>query len=182
MTRALDLYADGALVPGGTRVDEVDHLWASQYHWHLMNGYAARSQRRGAEGKPVRIFLHREIMGLKHGYGGVLIDHINNDPLDCRRANLRYVTHAGNCRNRRSYDGSTSKYSGVHWFTPKGQWRAAVMFDGKRTLVGYFDDEDEAGMAVAAFRKSHAPREGTAVRPRPLHSEGITLYPSLIQE
>jgi hypothetical protein len=138
-----------------TVVDSADYLWASQFNWATTFGqkYATRSQRRGHDNKPRRIFLHREILGLKHGYRDLMVDHIDGDPLNNRRSNLRIATAAQNCQNRRSQAGSSSRYRGVSWYSSKGCWRVAIMVDGVRTLVGYFDDddEDEAGRAAEAF-------------------------------
>jgi hypothetical protein len=167
----LPVYEKGEIV-SHVEVDSVDHLWAKEFRWHLANGYAARGQRRGADRKPYRIFMHREIMGMKLAPRDELVDHIDRDPMNNRRSNLRRVTYAENCQNRSSYEGSTSKYSGVSWFTPKSMWRVQIMFYGKRTLVGYFHDEDEAGQAAEAFRKSQSPGAGTAETPGPGYSEG----------
>ncbi len=46
-------------------------------------------------GRPVTLYLHREIAGLTPG-DGLEVDHINNDRLDNRRSNLRVLTHAQN--------------------------------------------------------------------------------------
>jgi hypothetical protein len=182
MTRALDLYADGALVPGGTQIDEVDHLWASQYRWHLHNGYAARSQRRGAANRPMRIFLHREILGLKHGYQDKVVDHVNGDPLDNRRDNLRVGDYAMNAQNRAKTRGR-SKHMGVSWYSAKGCWRVQIMLAGRRVLVGYFEDEQEAARAAEAYYAEHSPyrRQGdaTASGPRVDHSVAADHDPSL---
>jgi hypothetical protein len=140
-----------------TTVDEIDWLWAQSYNWKFVNGYAARNQRRGQERKLTRMWLHREILGLKHGGKGKFVDHINGDPLDNRRSNLRVVTHAQNSQNRKSQVGSTSKYCGVSWNRFEGKWRVAIMVNGHRILVGHFRTEEEAGQAAAEFRLQHAP-------------------------
>lgn len=110
------------------------------------------------------MYLHREIMGLKHAPPSEgLVDHINGDPLDNRRENLRIVTYAQNAHNRKDREGGTSRYRGVSWWADKrrphlpGKWRAAVMVNGKLNFLGFFDDEDEAGRVTAAFYAEHMP-------------------------
>jgi hypothetical protein len=157
----IPVYAKGEIA-GWALVDSVDNLWASQYRWHLSEGYAARGQRKGGpKNKPVRIFMHREILGLKHGYPGMVGDHLNGVRLDNRRTNLRVVTMRENGQNKPSYKGSSSKYRGVHWYTSMGVWRVAIMVDGHRTVVGYFHNEHEAGEAAAAFYREHMPNART---------------------
>lgn len=162
-----------------TVVDSADYLWACEYKWAPAWGgepkYAARSQRRGEERKPIRILLHREIMGLKHGYRDLQVDHIDGDPLNNRRSNLRVVTQAQNCQNRKSYAGSSSRHRGVHWYSSMQCWRVAIMVDGARTIVGYYNDEDEAGRAAEAFYAENMPywsprTSATASGPRAGHS------------
>lgn len=150
--------------PGGgltyTDVDEADHLWACQYRWRLTRaGYVTRSQRRGKDNKPLHMFLHREILGLKHGYKGQIVDHIDGDPLNNLRDNLRIATHSENAHNRKGQKigKGTSQYRGVSWFTSKGMWRVAVSVNGTRTLVGYYDDELEAAWAAYDFYAEHVP-------------------------
>lgn len=43
----------------------------------------------------------------------------------------------------------TSEYAGVHWNTSRGKWLAVYEKDGKKHIVGQFNDEDEAGVAMA---------------------------------
>ncbi|GAH21431.1 unnamed protein product, partial [marine sediment metagenome] len=52
---------------------------------------AVRGIRRG--GKNIQIPMHRQILGLKPG-DGKIVDHINRNPLDNRRVNLRIVSQA----------------------------------------------------------------------------------------
>lgn len=44
-----------------------------------------------------KVYLHRLIMGSPVGY---VVDHINNQTLDCRRENLRVVSFKENMANR----------------------------------------------------------------------------------
>lgn len=46
------------------------------------------------------IYLHHMLMGEKPRSGGLVVDHVNHDTLDNRRANLRAVTQRENCANR----------------------------------------------------------------------------------
>jgi hypothetical protein len=157
----IPVYSKGE-VAAYALVDTVDWLWARQYRWHLSEGYAARSRRQGGpKGKPIRIFMHREVLGLKHGYKGKIADHINGVRLDNRRTNLRVVTMLENGQNKPSFKGSTSKYRGVSWWTPYSKWRVQVMVAGHRTFLGAFEDEDEAGRVAAEFYAKHVPHART---------------------
>ena len=79
---------------------------------------------------------------------GMVIDHINNNPLDNRIANLRIVTPQQNAWNRKKRrTRSTSKYKGVSWSKNDGKWRALIMLDNKKISLGNFDDEKQAGRA-----------------------------------
>ena len=160
----IPVFRRGNEVADWAIVDEDTYLWARQYRWRMDGmGYAMRSHRlahaplnRHGQRPAVRIAMHRDLKNL--GYGDKrVVDHINGDKLDNRLANLRVLTLAENGQNKPSYKDSTSKHRGVHWYPPRDQWRVAVMVDGIRTVVGYFDDEDEAGAAAEAFYRANAP-------------------------
>lgn len=63
-------------------------IWKPHHGKFYVNGYVGRN-------KYIRLqnFLMKPPLGL-------FVDHINRDPLDNRRSNLRIVTHAENCKNR----------------------------------------------------------------------------------
>ncbi len=96
------------------------------------------------------VFLHRVILDL--GRGGPQVDHINRNPLDNRRANLRVCSHAENHQNIPPQPGSRSRFRGVWWENGPGKWRASVNVGGKRHHCGFYDDEAAAGEAARAGR------------------------------
>jgi hypothetical protein len=75
-----------------------------------------------------------------------IIDHINGNPLDNRRVNLRICTPAENARNRRAQRGSHAGYKGVHWHNV-GKWRAVIWANGVRHDLGVFGSREEAASA-----------------------------------
>lgn len=102
------------------------------------------------------VYLHRTILGLKKGDRRVS-DHINGDPLDNRRVNLRACTQAENLQNFHGGLGRHSQTLGVSFRKDRGRWRAYGRRDGQFVHLGYFDTEDEAAEVAEAFRAKHMP-------------------------
>lgn len=126
---------------------EDEHL--SAFRWRLTtSGYAVR----GVE----TIAMHRQILGLVDVDWTRVADHINGNPLDNRRSNLRIVTQAQNTHNRVPLGGS-SRHMGVCWNGQKNRWRARVTIAGRVYRLGDFIDEAEAAAAVRTFRATHMP-------------------------
>jgi len=73
------------------------------------------------------IHLHREILKryqsvpdfVKHEPRQMVVDHIDRDPLNNSRANLRLVTISENCRNRSLSKTSYPKYRGIGMYFNK---------------------------------------------------------------
>ena len=85
----------------------------------------------------------------------VEVDHINRDPLDNRRSNLRVLPRGTNSQNMSPHSDSVSQYRGVAWDKRRGKWKATTTIAGRLKHVGYFDDEAEAGAAARAYRLEH---------------------------
>lgn len=121
-------------------VDDEDFEQISLYTWYLSEkGYAVA--------KPARrtIRMHRIIAKTPKGK---LTDHVNHDKLDNRRVNLRICNRQQNQQNRRKQEKPTSSiYKGVTWYKPYRKWAAKIDVHGKRTYIGYFDNERHAAMA-----------------------------------
>ena len=74
----------------------------------------------------------------------MVIDHINNDSSDNRLENLQIVSQRINTFKDKH---GTSKYIGVYWNKSRNKWRAMIHINGKKTHIGYFDEEEEAAKA-----------------------------------
>ena len=90
------------------------------------------------------IRLHRYIMNY---IGNNIVDHINNNPLDNRKCNLRIVTSKQNNMNKTSSQNSSSKYIGVCWDKYKNKWATSITVNNKKKFLGRFKDEKEAAKA-----------------------------------
>lgn len=90
--------------------------------------------------------LHRLIMcPPRH----LVVDHINGDGLDNRRANLRICTQQQNLWNGRSHTDSAVRYRGVSISPdrPNRKWRAQICHDYRVMLIGRYDTAEEAARA-----------------------------------
>jgi hypothetical protein len=86
--------------------------------------------------------LHRIIMNPPKG---MHVDHINGDPLDNRRSNLRIVTRSQNLLNRRKEPHSKSGYRIV--FTSRNEkWRIQLKIKQKYYLCGNYRSRHVAGI------------------------------------
>lgn len=121
-------------------IDDEDFERIARYKWSFDGQYAQRI----ADGKHVR--LHRVIVDAPSG-GGLEVDHINRDKLDCRKINLRITTRSSNAQNRPKGKGS-SRYFGVSRNNQRGKrWYASIRFDGRSRSLGKYDSEEEAARA-----------------------------------
>jgi len=119
-------------------VDAGDFEEINQYRWYAYNGYAVRN-----EGNR-RVYMHRQIMQPPQG---MLVDHINHNPYDNTRVNLRNVTPRENLCNTRKRVRGTSIYKGVHQDKGSTKWHARIIFMGARAGVYGFTEEAEAARA-----------------------------------
>ena len=90
--------------------------------------------------------LHRYLLNPP---SGKFIDHINGNPLDNRRCNLRICSPVDNARNTSSSKNSKCGVLGVS-LTPSGRYRARIMVNRKEIRLGNFKTLEEA----IAARKS----------------------------
>ena len=90
-------------------------------------------------------YLHRLILGLDK-YSPLFVYHIDRNPLNNQRNNLRIATNSQNMANTgkiRNGKGYTSKYKGVCKVNKsKDIWACYIYIHGKSYYIGSSDDEE----------------------------------------
>jgi hypothetical protein len=123
-------------------VDPDDYQKLSSYDWLLLwrkSDYYAATVDKG-----LIVYMHRFIMNAPKGQ---IVDHRNHEPLDNRKANLRFAEYWQNCCNKRILKKGTSKYRGVSIAKNSKKWRAVIYYNGIRKDLGLFENEQDAARA-----------------------------------
>lgn len=142
-------------------LDDFDmyRLFHLGYTWHVHgNTEALPYVGTSIEGKKTQ--LHRYILNAPED---VLVDHINGNPLDNRKKNLRLVDHKGNAQNRtRLSSHNTSGYRGV-WYDEKSEmWKVSIGIDNKQLDFGSYADINIANYVAMMARKNLMPHSKEA--------------------
>lgn len=111
-------------------LDDLDKI--KDLKWHLNHGYA-RNNKIGS--------LHRLVMDCPDD---MVIDHINHNPLDNRKSNLRICTQQQNLMNLSKKSNNTSGTTGVSWSKVKNKWMSIIVINGKTIFLGYFNNKEDA--------------------------------------
>lgn len=121
-------------------IDDEDYPLVAGYKWRLnQDGYAVSHE---GTISPKTIFMHRLVNKTPPGE---ITDHIDQDRLNNRRANLRTASKALNSFNSKIHSRNRSGYRGVSWHA--GKWRACIVVGGRQESLGRFDDPAEASRA-----------------------------------
>ena len=73
---------------------------------------------------------------------GLVVDHIDNNPLNNRVDNLQLITNRENLSKDKS--GGSSKYVGVSWCKTASKWKSRTQHLGQRYHLGFYTIEEEA--------------------------------------
>lgn len=127
--------------------DAADYEVLSKFSWCISKtGYPVAN----INGKTVK--LHRYLLGVKDV--SVIIDHINGDPLDNRRQNLRVCTNSENTRNCKVAKNNTSGYTGIRKIAKSGRYNVRITFNRQEIHIGNFENiEDAIEARIAAEKK-----------------------------
>lgn len=136
-----------------TLVSDEDFEWLSTIKWNaeFKSDYAdgGKFMARGSlKGKSV--YVHRLVMAevmkrplLRTEW----VDHIDGEPLNNQRENLRIVTPSQSSRNRKIKCANATGYMGVRFHRGPVMWSAVIKIDGKRHKLGMFDTRIQASEA-----------------------------------
>jgi len=139
----IKLYDRRGNETGEAIVDGEDYEKINGKKWHrCTNGYVAYIDGRKW------ISLHSVILETSEDE---VIDHINRDGLDCRKANLRVCAHHQNCWNQGLRKNNVSGAKGVCWYKQTKRWVVRIRHKNKRVHLGYFKNKADA---VEAYNKA----------------------------
>jgi hypothetical protein len=135
-------------------VDDADADSVLRYKWYAhevcrhgrIKVYAATRARAGSEYPTNKfVYLHRHLLGVTDRL--VQVDHINGNPLDNTRANLRLASPSHNSCNRALQSTNTSGYKGVYWHKPRSKWKSNIAVGRERIALGSYDCKHAAAEA-----------------------------------
>lgn len=129
-------------------IDEEDVAEVCCRAWMLKHNPSGRGAPHVYE-KRSGVALASIILGTPSG----IVDHVNRDPLDNRRSNLRIATPSQNQANRTkdfARKGLTSQYKGVCWHRKDRKWHARIYQNNKAIHLGAFFNETDAARAYDA--------------------------------
>jgi hypothetical protein len=124
-------------------VDDENYVDLIQFKWYAHRGlhtfYAARYDSNGK-----LEYMHRRILKVRRGE---IVDHANQNGLDCQLNNIRKCTSSQNHMNLTKRRDGSSKYKGVCWSKCANKWQAHIQVDGKQIHLGLFEDDVLAARA-----------------------------------
>lgn len=146
-------------------LEDLDKLKKLNLSWHVREMYNTKNKyaictiylgKVDGKFKNTTIYLHQFVLGIKDRSMGV-VDHINpKETLDNRKNNLRLTKQIYNTKNRKSKNSNNSSgYRNVSWLDGYKKWCVQLQIDGKNTLLGKFDEADEAGQFAKKMRQKY---------------------------
>jgi AP2 domain. len=118
--------------------DKCDLDLIKKHRWYMSHGYAACR----ISGKNIRL-THLIMIPPTNMY----VDHINHNPRDNRRENLRGASYVDNQRNMSLPKHNSSGYKGVGYRKDRCRYRAYISIQNKTKHIGYYDTAVEAARA-----------------------------------
>ncbi len=122
-------------------VDEEDYQTVARFRWYINPGGYVFMHRLEAVGQ-LSSFMHRLILKPEKGR---IVDHVDGNPLNNTRVNLRICNSHENMRNTRLRTNNVSGYKGV--YQEKGLWISQINKYGKTTRIGKHQTKEEAARA-----------------------------------
>jgi hypothetical protein len=125
-------------------IDLTDKTWSSCIP-KKRKVYAGRDE------NGIRVYLHHVIFERTIGRKlnkGETVDHVDVNPLNNKRDNLRLASKGQQQYNTSRRSDNASGFKGVHYRAGSSKpWRAEITKDRKRYILGYFLTPEEAHRA-----------------------------------
>lgn len=156
MTNHVDMQ-----MTGGTQfVVSVEDADLAEYRWKpLRRNYPYPSRNVWDDQRKCHtVILHRLVMERVLGReltNKEFVDHINGNPLDNRRENLRVVSLLENARNKAVSRSNKAGLKGVCFHKRQKKWIAQILVNGKHIWLGTFDDPIAAHSAYIEAAEHH---------------------------
>lgn len=129
-----------------------------QENWYICttNGLRAWTFIINAPGDYTYVLLYRFILDVPKE---LTVDHINNDPMDNRRCNLRVLTQAENNQNwDKLRSNNTSGVRGVYYVANRDNYTVRIRIpEGPYKSFGYFNTLEEATDVANKMYKKYQP-------------------------
>ena len=134
-------YVEGLLKNTDKRfvIDLEDYDKIKNYTWILDDSGYVRTTVTEENGKSTTYGIHNIITGIKYH-----IDHIDRNPLNNRKNNLRWATLSQNAHNKNLLKSNTSGVTGVYYDNKKGLWKATIIIKKKKKYLGSSKNKDTA--------------------------------------
>lgn len=137
-------------------VDDIDYNKLKDYPWCLVwknksNTVAYVSTRVSRK----KTKMHHLILKKKDGY---VVDHLDKNPLNNQRFNLRHLTISQNNLNRRIPINNTTGYTGIVYRAKTNRWLVNIGFNNRRIHIGSYLSFEEAKRARIDAEEKYFPR------------------------
>lgn len=126
-------------------VDDEDYERVRQFEWVLKKGSTClyvESRTTKIRGDLRKIHLHRFILSLNDSDPEV--DHIDRNPLNNQKNNLRLCSRNQNQFNRGPSKRNKTGFKGVALHRKMKKYRVTIQFYGKIIIGGFFENQLEA--------------------------------------
>lgn len=129
-------------------IDDEDFDKVSQYKWFARYDkstgmFVTIGNGPTTEGKRRTIYMHEVILGTPNGYTA---DHVDRNPLNNRRSNLRLANPNQQSLNKSTYNNSEIPYKGVSYKTANSKYVAQMQVLGSKKHIGLFDSPTDAAL------------------------------------
>lgn len=107
---------------------DLDLVLGFRGRWHCMKANSGFMYVGANDGKGKHTLLHRLLTNTPDD---MVVDHIDHNPLNNRRSNLRVCTHAENIRNKSPHKKSFTGYKNIYKEKSSCNYRVQIFYDGK---------------------------------------------------